>query len=148
MLRILWMLSIPFMGYKQKYIDIIERIIEIFQFPLWDTCNMYSLNITISCCFQFPLWDTWAKRRSSGIGRFIFQFPLWDTNWKTCGKAYWKALSIPFMGYESRNWIIPSLAFSILSIPFMGYVKTYVQAYWKDFDTFNSLYGILSLKLC
>ena len=53
-----------------------------FQFPLWDTCNIYMdmLMVHIQIYFQFPLWDTLNILITIILIVIIcFQFPLWDT---------------------------------------------------------------------
>ena len=54
----IFLLSIPFMGYKNC--------------P--NILNKKGKNI-----FQFPLWDTALKYYDSGLNAHFFQFPLWDT---------------------------------------------------------------------
>ena len=136
-------LSIPFMGYFIiKYEDDWQKF--LFQFPLWDTFsgilryNWGELN------FQFPLWDTYIfPIFNPSCWKMHFQFPLWDTaGYKICCFKS-RTLSIPFMGYETKNaWYAQTLTGtfnSLYGIPL--FIKPLL---YRSKATFNSLYGIQS----
>ena len=72
------MLSIPFMGYQMRLMELITRMGD-FQFPLWDTFWGHFLSPISHIIFQFPLWDTTNYTQKCFTVEYTFQFPLWDT---------------------------------------------------------------------
>jgi len=113
-----------------------------FQFPLWDTVNLFMIIIQCLNNFQFPLWDTNVLISIVLIIIICFQFPLWDTNnIKKKRKKKENNFQFPLWDTECRNKC-SSKRSCFLSIPFMGYNRRTVRLHECYFVTFNSLYGI------
>ena len=72
------LLSIPFMGYERE--SIIDRLMGILlSIPFMGYNYNYKNKIYNKKCFQFPLWDTASISSVEVNDAYHFQFPLWDT---------------------------------------------------------------------